>query len=109
MLLDVALLPVVALRHQLLTHKGMAMDRLTEFLNTASDATKAKYAAELDNAGAEFAAPLDNWYAESLVYFGLLERHVEVLYTPSGKHIRGSRTQFRKVPNDSIQLSIGRS
>jgi len=80
-----------------------ATPALTSFLADKDEATKAKYAAELANADAgEWRAPLDMWYAESLVYFGELERQIETLY--SGKIVRGSRTWFRKVRKDSTRL-----
>lgn len=67
---------------------------LVNFLADQDDATKAKYAAELENAAA-WSKPLDMWYADSLVYFGLLERNVETLYR--GAHVRGSRTTYRRL------------
>lgn len=79
---------------------------MQDFLKAADEATKAKYAAEMSNAdGDEFKAPIDMWYAETLVHWGLLERHVEVIYTQSGAHVRGSRTKFRKAAGCSTTLS----
>ena len=76
---------------------------LDEFLADQCEATRAKYAAELANAE-DWAMPLDYWYAESLVYFGLMERHVETLMR--GQHVAGSRTRFRKVQKTTPTLTI---
>lgn len=82
---------------------SLSTPALTSFLADKCDATKAKYAAELENAGDEWKPALDMWYADTLAdYFGLLERRVETLY--SGKHVRGSRAWFRKARNCSTQL-----
>ena len=65
-----------------------------EFMATADEATKARYAAtlaEMDTT--EYRSATHFEYAEALTFWGLLERHVERLYT--GKHLRGSRTKHR--------------
>jgi hypothetical protein len=67
---------------------------LEAFLAGNCEATKAKYAAELEHAGSAWRRPLDLWYAESLVHFGLLERLVKHLPRPR----RGSRIWFRRPP-----------
>jgi hypothetical protein len=69
--------------------------KLDAFLADKCEATKAKYAAEFGHAGMPWRKPLDLWYAESLVFFGLLERLVKPL-TRSGR-IVGSRIWFRKA------------
>jgi hypothetical protein len=92
-----------------LDQRGDKGVRLEDFLAGNCEATKAKYAAELDNAGGEWGKALDFRYAESLVYFGMLERHTETLYTESGR-VLGSKVTFRKSPKDSpkdsMELSI---
>lgn len=74
------------------------------FLADKDEVTKEKYAKELANAGAEWVKPLDLWYADSLEFFGLLERRVETLY--AGAHVRGSRTWFRKAAKTTTTVSI---
>src|SRR5690348_10275386 len=76
---------------------------LHAFLADQCEATKAKYAAEMENANVEWKPALDFRYAESLVHFGLLERNVETLCTPGGR-VRGSLCRFRKVPECSTRL-----
>ena len=76
---------------------------LKTFLADRCDATKAKYAAEMEHANGEWQKPLDLWYADSLEFFGLLERKVTTLYR--GAHVRGSRTEFRKRTECSMALS----
>ena len=71
------------------------MANLESFLSDQCDATKAKYAAELEHASAAWRKPLDRWYADSLVFFGRLERLVKPL-TRHGR-IVGSRTWFRRA------------
>lgn len=78
--------------------------RLADFLSDKCEATKAKYAAELANAEV-WAQPLDHWYAESLVHFGLMERRMEMLYTDGGR-VRGSRSWFKKAPKCIPMVSI---
>ena len=68
---------------------------LDRFLADQCDATKAKYAAELEHANGEWQKPLDLRYAESLEFFGLLERRVTTLYR--GKRIRGGRIEYRRA------------
>jgi hypothetical protein len=77
---------------------------LEAFLADKCEGTRAKYAAELANAE-EWAQPLDHWYAESLVHFGLLERRVETLFTDGGR-VRGSRAWFKKAPKCTTTVSI---
>lgn len=77
---------------------------LNDFLAGQCEATKAKYAAELEHANGEWQKPIDLWYADSLEFFGLLERKVTTLYR--GHHVRGSRTEFRKRVECSMQLSV---
>lgn len=80
-------------------------ERLDAFLADNCETTKAKYAAELANAeSGEWVKPLDFCYAESLVFFGLLERRIETLY--AGRHVRGSRAWFKKVPECTPTVSI---
>jgi len=67
---------------------------LDAFLADKCDATKAKYAAELENAR-EWSKPLDYWYAESLVYFGLLK--LRVIEHLQGKIICGSHAEYRQI------------
>ena len=62
---------------------------LEAFLADKCEATKAKYAAELEHASHAWRKPLEWRYAESLVYFGLLERMTRPVR-------RGSRSWFRK-------------
>ena len=76
---------------------------LSAFLADKCEATKAKYAAELENAAEEWKPALDFRYAESLVFFGLLERNVEAICTPSGR-VRGSLCRFRKARECSTRL-----
>ena len=78
-------------------------DPLEAFLEGNCEATKAKYAAELANASDEWGKPLDFRYAESLVYFGELERDTEMLYAETGR-LLGSRVRFRKARQCSSQL-----
>lgn len=68
---------------------------LAIFLADHDDGTKERYAKELSHANGEWQKPLDLRYAESLVYFGLLERRVTTLYR--GPHVRGSRTEYRRA------------
>ena len=68
---------------------------LEDFLRDQEDATKAKYAAEMGHANGEWQKPLEMRYADSLEFFGRLERRVTTLY--SGVHVRGSRTEFRRA------------
>ena len=70
--------------------------KLADFLASNCEATKAKYAAELANASGEWGKPLDFRYAESLVYFGEMERDTEMLYAENGR-LLGSRVRFRKA------------
>ena len=77
---------------------------LEAFLAGNCEATKAKYAAELEHANGEWQKPLDLWYADSLEFFGLLERKVETLY--EGPHVRGSRQWFRKAGKPTPTVSI---
>ena len=63
---------------------------LEAFLADKCDATKAKYAAELEHSSQAWKKPLDLWYADSLEFFGMLERLVKPL--PRG----GSRIWFRR-------------
>ena len=73
----------------------MAKQTLEQFLADQDEATKARYAETLAEMDGEFRKPTHFEYAESLVYFGRLERKVFPLY--QGPHIRGSRTKFRRV------------
>jgi hypothetical protein len=73
-----------------------------EFMATADEATKAKYAAELAHAGEPWRKPLDYRYAESLVYFGLLERMTRTFQR--GRTV-GSKTWFRKAPKSLLRVS----
>jgi hypothetical protein len=75
---------------------------LEAFLADKCEATKAKYAAEMENSSAAWSKPVDPWYAESLVYFGLLERLVKPV-TRNGR-LAGSRMWFRKAQGCSIGL-----
>lgn len=68
---------------------------LDAFLADKCDATKLKYAAELEHASPAWRKPLDLRYADSLVFFGLLERLVKQL-TRRGRAV-GSRIWFRRV------------
>lgn len=81
-------------------------ESLNAFLADKCEATKAKYVAEFAHSD-KWTEPLDHWYAESLVFFGLLELRVEVLYDDSGKHIRGSRTKYRRMPVAPGEMSLG--
>lgn len=72
---------------------------LEAFLADNCDATKAKYAAELEHASHAWRKPLEWRYAESLVYFGLLERMTRPIR-------RGSRTWFRKPAKSTPTVSI---
>jgi hypothetical protein len=76
---------------------------LEAFLADKCEATKEKYAAEMENASDEWRSPLDHWYAESLVHFGLLERRVETLYA-DGVRVRGSRAWFKKAPKCTTRV-----
>lgn len=69
--------------------------RLEDFLADQDDATKDRYANELANSGSEWGKALEMRYADSLVYFGLLERQVTPIM--SGPHVRGSRTAYRRI------------
>lgn len=80
---------------------------LSSFLASQCDATKAKYAAELEHANGEWQKPIDFRYAESLVYFGELERDTEMLYSDSGR-LLGSRTRFRKAARRNTSRSAKR-
>jgi hypothetical protein len=71
---------------------------LEEFLSHNCAATKAKYAAELTHAGEPWRKPLDFRYAESLVFFGLLERMTRTF--KRGNTV-GSKSWFRKAPEYS--------
>lgn len=68
---------------------------LQDFLKYQDDATKEKYASELANASHAWRKPLDLRYADSLVFFGFLERLVKPLQR--GGKVRGSRIWFRKI------------
>lgn len=69
--------------------------QLNAFLADKCEATKAMYAAELEHANGEWQKPLNLWYADSLEFFGALERRVTTLYT--GPHVSGSRIEFRRA------------
>lgn len=77
-----------------------AVPSLDDFLRDQCEATKAKYAAELENASHAWRKPLDLWYADSLEFFGLLERLVKPLVR-NGR-VRGSRVWFRKTALNQI-------
>lgn len=69
---------------------------LDEYMIGQCDATKAKYAAELEHANSEWQKPLDLWYADTLVdYFRLLERNIETLL--HGPHPAGCRITYRRI------------
>ena len=78
---------------------------LSSFLADQCEATKAKYAAEQQHASGEWQKPLDFRYAESLVYFGELERDTEMLYSESGR-LTGSRTRFRKAEKTTTRVKV---
>lgn len=82
----------------------MTDNAMRDFLTTADEATKAKYAAELENASEAWRKPLDFRYAESLVHFGLLERLVKPLVRAG--RVRGSRAWFRKAAECTPRVSI---
>lgn len=85
-------------------HPHKSSKSLVLFLADQDDATKERYAKELANANGEWQKPLDLWYADSLEFFGLLERKVTTLYR--GPHVRGSRTEFRKCQKTTTTVSI---
>jgi len=69
-----------------------------QFMATADEATKAVYAATLSEMdSSEFRKATRYEYATTLAFWGMLEEKIETIYDASGKHIRGSRTRFRKV------------
>lgn len=86
-----------------MTRRDTPHESLSVFLADKCDATRARYDAELANAGSGWTKPLDFWYAESLVFFGLLERSVETITSESGR-VLGSRCRFRKPPECTSRL-----
>lgn len=78
-----------------LTEFRSGPEGLAAFLAGQCDATKAKYAAELEHATGEWQKPLDLWYADSLEFFWMLERKVTQLF--SGPHPCGSRIEYRRA------------
>lgn len=87
---------------------GSDTPSLEAFLAGNCEATKAKYAAELEHASAAWRKPLDLRYAESLEFFGLLERLVKPVYRGERRVLCGSRIWFRKAPGCSTVLSAPR-
>ena len=85
-------------------HSHSAEPYLQSFLADQDDATKEKYAQELDLLGNEWGRAAEYRYAESLVYFGLAERKVEPIF--QGEHIRGSRAWFRKAQKTTTTVTI---
>lgn len=68
---------------------------LEYFLKDQDEATKEKYASERQHASLAWRKPLDLRYADSLVFFGLLERLVKTL-TRRGRPV-GTRIWFRRT------------